>query len=129
MITLVSFYSPTHTICPTGSFTPLAESSNVRQKNSLVSQGKTVFSKTSTCMLARFRIGNLARCWLLPVLLIQKPVAKFAIMQSYIDSSLSIVVKKIKFIQKICHNEHRSELLKHFGTKDVRCSSKCTMFF
>jgi len=32
-------------------------------------------------MLARFRIGNLARCQLLPVLLIQeKPIAKFAIM-------------------------------------------------
>jgi len=31
------------------------------KKNSLVSQSNTVLSKASTCMLARFRIGNLAR--------------------------------------------------------------------
>jgi len=26
-------------------------------------------------------------------------------------------------------DEHRSEQLKHFGAKEVRYSSKCTMFF
>jgi len=30
----------------------------------------------------------------------EKPIAEFAIMQSWIDSALSIVVKKIKMIQK-----------------------------
>jgi len=45
-----------------------------------------------------------------------------------IDSSLSIV-KKIKIIQKICQNEHRSELLKHFKAKEVRYRSKSTMLF
>jgi len=40
-----------------------------------------------------------------------------------------MVVKKIKVIQKICQNEHRSELLKYFGAKEVRYRSKCTVFF
>ena len=32
-------------------------------------------------------------------------------------------------IQKISQNGHRSELLKHFGAKEVRYRSKCAMFF
>jgi len=56
----ICFYPPTH-ICLTGSITPVRVSSNAWQKNSLVNQSKTVLSKASTYMLARFRIGNLAR--------------------------------------------------------------------
>jgi len=36
-----------------------------------------------------------------------------------IDPSLSIVLIKIKVIQYICQNQHRSELLKHFR-REVR---------
>jgi len=57
----IRFYPPTHMICPTGSVTPVAVSI-MSGKNSLVSQINAVLSKASTCMLARFRIGNLARC-------------------------------------------------------------------
>jgi len=37
-------------------------------------------------------------------------------------------VEKIEIIQKICQNEHRSELLIHFGAKEVRYRSKYTIF-
>jgi len=49
-------------------------------------------------------------------------------MQSYIDSSLLIVVKKIEIIHKVNQNENRSELLAHFGAKEVRYRSKYTIF-
>jgi len=39
------------------------------------------------------------------------------------------VRKKIKITQKNCQNEHLLELLKHFGAKELRYRSKCTMFF
>jgi len=46
-----------------------------------------------------------------------------------INRFFAIVVKNIEIIQKICQNEHRSELLMHFEAKEVRYRSKYTIIF
>jgi len=46
-----------------------------------------------------------------------------------IDRFFALNFEKDQNNTEICQNEHRSELLIHFGAMEVRYRSKCTMFF
>ena len=74
-------------------------------------------------------VGNMKRISKMSTLFLPGKISADAHSQDYImrddlaiDSSLSIVVKKIKITQYVCQKQHRLELLEHFW-RQVRYTS------